>query len=195
MRKMRKVLIPFFLLLSSMWAIAGAKNAGGSDPVAGTPSAIPPTPGVQHAEQFSGADWCAQIVAAQAALPPSGGVIDARSLPAGMCAGGLTLGTLTKPVYLELGRGTYAVQRTVTISSGSQIHGLGSLGAGAFPTYIAATGKFPSNTPLVQFDPANVCFGCVLQNVGLTCSSVAGCTGIDMGLSQENTLEIGRAHV
>ncbi len=143
---------------------------------------------VQHAERFSGSDWCAQIVAAQAALSPDGGVIDACSLPPGTCAGGLTLGTMTKPVYLELGRGTYAVQRTVTINSGSQIHGLGSLGAGVFPTYIAATGKFPSNTPLVQFDPVNVCFGCVLQNVGLTCSSVTGCTGIDMGLAQENTL-------
>lgn len=168
------------LLLSMTGPLAAPLSAAG--PAQATAA------GVQHAERFSGTDWCSQVGAAEAALPPSGGVVDARALPPGTCSGGLTVGAPAKPVYLELGRGTYAVQDKVVITTGSQLHGLGALGSGAFPTYIAATGKFPASTALVQFDPVNVCYGCVLHNVGLTCSSVRGCTGIDMGRAQENTL-------
>lgn len=178
MSSVRRSCITLLLFLSMALAASGQ----------GANSSNQASPGVQHAERFSGADWCAQIVAAQAALPASGGVIDARSLPAGTCAGGLTVGAPSKPVYLELGRGTYAVQDKIVITTGSQIHGLGALGSGAFPTYLAATGRFPAGTTLLQFDPVNVCYGCVLHDIGLTCSSFPGCTGIDMGRAQENTL-------
>lgn len=173
-----------------------ASNSSPALAAVGTGGALPGWAGakaadnVQLADQFSGADPCAKITAAQAALPSTGGIVDGRGFQGTVatCSAGFTVGSSTKPVLLLLGAVILPVQNSVVISTGSGIVGQSPLSSGAFPTYIDATGTFPTSTPVIQFDATNVGFGIRLENVGITCSSISGCVGIDTGKAQENTL-------
>lgn len=86
---------------------------------------IVPAQTVQHAEKFPGADAGEKIARCMAALPPQGGVCDARELSGKQTsANGFTVGEPGKPVQLMLGPVTLAVGGTVHVQRGSSIVGL-----------------------------------------------------------------------
>jgi len=137
---------------------------------------------------FSGADACAQINAAQAALPAHGGVVDARGFQGVItCAASFSVGTATQAVQLLLGSVELKVQTTVTLAQGSQITGLSGGGgsSGTTPTTISAGASFPANTVLVQWNTTGTSDGIKLSDLQVNCNSVNGSVGIDTNNSQD----------
>jgi len=100
---------------------------------------------------FSGANASAKIAACVAALPPKGGVCDARDL-----AGTPTLSpmTIAKPVELIFGSGTFQVTGTITFQN---VHGAGIAGAGAVKGFSGGTNfVWMGNLTDPMFDLKNV---------------------------------------
>jgi hypothetical protein len=95
--------------------------------------------GVVMADQYTGADACAKITAAVAALPSGGGTIDARSFTGDQtCASNIVLGSTTKPVTLLLGNSRLIISTSpaITIHNGSKV--LGTSQKASFINYQAA---------------------------------------------------------
>jgi hypothetical protein len=148
---------------------------------------------VVYADTQPGADACAKITAAQALLPSTGGVVDARGFEGAQpaCSGGFTVGGLNQYVQLLLGSTLLDVQGQVNINAGSSISGIGATGNGTFaPTTIQATGSFPPNTVLIQYESHGPSPGIRLQDVRIDCHQITGCKGIDLGGAQdENSIK------
>ena len=80
---------------------------------------------VQHAEKFPGADAGEKIRNCMAALPPQGGICDARELSGQQTASaGFTVGQPAKPVELMLGPVTLSTKGTIYVQTKSSIVGV-----------------------------------------------------------------------
>lgn len=116
---------------------------------------ILPAQTVQHADKFSGADAGEKIAKCIAALPPQGGVCDARELSGQqMAASGFTVGTPDKPVELLLGPVTLTARSTIHVQAKSSIVGMPA-GAGIGSNQSATVVQAGDNTSLgavVQVD-------------------------------------------
>jgi hypothetical protein len=103
---------------------------------------IASTQTVQQAEKFPGADAGEKIAKCMAALPPQGGVCDARELSGKQAsASGFTVGDADKPVQLMLGPVTLATKGTIHVQARSSITGMpAAMGIGTFqsPSMIQA---------------------------------------------------------
>src|SRR5579883_2090197 len=81
---------------------------------------------VTMCDQFSGANAGAKIIAAVAALPPTGGTVDCRGLERPQSApNGFGVGGIDAPVTLLLGGTVLTVGAPIQLFSGSHIRGLG----------------------------------------------------------------------
>ncbi len=90
------------------------------------------------AEKFQGEDAGAKIVACMGALPPSGGVCDARQLGGQQrSSSGFTVGTSTKPVQLLLGAIELVVSKPIYVQARSSLIGMAS--ASGIGVYQGAT--------------------------------------------------------
>ena len=103
---------------------------------------IPSAQTVQLADKFSGGDAGEKIAKCMAALPPQGGVCDARELSGKQAsASGFTVGDADKPVHLMLGPVTLATKATIHVQARSSITGMpAAMGIGNFqsPSMIQA---------------------------------------------------------
>src|SRR5262252_9236876 len=80
---------------------------------------------VQHAEKFPGVDAGEKIRNCMAALPPQGGICDARELSGQQTANaGFTVGQPGKPVELMLGPVTLSTKGTIYVQTKSSIVGM-----------------------------------------------------------------------
>lgn len=77
------------------------------------------------ADRFAGADACAKIAAAIAALNPAGGTVDARGIQGAQSCAADPIGALAKPVTLLLGSATITSSATWTLASNLTIRGAG----------------------------------------------------------------------
>lgn len=122
---------------------------------AATSVASPPT--VQYAEKFPGTDAGEKIAHCLSALPPKGGVCDARELSGPQrAAQGFTVGEPDKPVELMLGPVTLAVGGTIHLQRRSSIVGMPA-GAGIGSDQSASVIQAADNSTLsavVQIDGA-----------------------------------------
>ncbi len=110
---------------------------------------------VQHAEKFPGPDAGEKIRNCMAALPPQGGICDARELSGQQSASaGFTVGMPGKPVELMLGPVTLNTRGTIHVSDKSSIVGMPA-GAGIGGDQSASMIKAADGTALaavVQVD-------------------------------------------
>jgi Right handed beta helix region len=110
---------------------------------------------VQHADKFPGADAGEKIAMCMAALPPQGGICDARELSGQQkSALGFTVGGADKPVQLMLGPVTLAIRETIHVQARSSITGMPS-GTGIGSTRSPSTIQAADGTTLsavVQMD-------------------------------------------
>jgi hypothetical protein len=110
---------------------------------------------VQHAEKFSGSDAGQKIAQCIAALPPQGGVCDARELSGQQtAASGFTVGGPNKPVELVLGPVTLLTGATIHVQAKSSIVGMpasAGIGSDQSPTVIKAADNTALST-VVQLD-------------------------------------------
>ena len=136
---------------------------------------------IQFAEQFSGADASAKIQAAIAALPPNGGVVDARNLHDIISCGGSThIDPGTKTVQLWLGPYNYYVSQ-ISLRNGFSIIGYGSPGgvpnspgAGTTLTSCSTSSEVFTLGPYNGHSATNV----FLSNFGIFGpGNTTGCTG------------------
>jgi len=137
---------------------------------------------------FTGADACAQINAAQAALPARGGVVDARGFQGVItCAGTFSIGSTTQGVTVLLGAAEFRIQSPVNIFQGSRLLGIsgGSGNTGTTPTIISAGASFPTSSVLLQWNAPGTADGIMVSDLQLNCASVAGCIGMDINNSQD----------
>jgi hypothetical protein len=102
----RSILVPLFLALFGS-ALGQSFPGQGQGALWTAPGNLGSTPAVVYADAFTGSDPCAQINAAIAALPPTGGVVDARAFQGGP----LTCASNPFPVAANLG--TISVSTTV----------------------------------------------------------------------------------
>ena len=111
-------------------------------------SALSPAQTVEHADKLSGADAGEKIAKCMAALPPQGGVCDARELSGQQMAGsGFTVGTPDKPVELLLGPVTLTTRSTIHVQAKSSIVGMPA-GAGIGSYQSATVIQAADNTAL-----------------------------------------------
>jgi len=119
--------------------------------------AVLPAQTIQYAEKFIGADAGEKIARCMAALPPQGGVCDARELSgAQTAASGFTVGGPDKPVQLILGPVTLAVGGTIHVQRRSSIVGMpaaAGIGSDQSPSVIQAAGN-SALSAVVQVDGA-----------------------------------------
>jgi hypothetical protein len=112
---------------------------------------------VQHAERFRGADAGEKVAQCIAALPPQGGVCDARELSGQQTArSGFTVGTAGKPVELMLGPVTLMMGGSIHVQAKSSIVGMPAA-SGIGSDQSATVIKAADNTALaavVQVDGA-----------------------------------------
>jgi hypothetical protein len=147
---------------------------------------------VQHAEKFPGADAGEKIAKCIAALPPQGGICDARELSGKQTASaGFTVGEPAKPVQLMLGPVTLTTSSTVHIQAKSSITGMPAamgIGADQPPSLIKAA----DNTALkavVQLDGAMA----VLQDLTVDGNKKAAPKGgVAILVNQANRVEMFR---
>lgn len=150
---------------------------------------------VVYAPAFSGADPCAQINAAIAALAPPGGIVDARGFQGTQaCASNPFNGI---GVDVELLLGAVSIQTTVpwvTPSAHSVvILGSGRGGSGHGTTIFAASG-FPSTCdsltsgcPVVRLGDGTAAFGHRIENLVIDCNNRPGCIGLYSNNIQEQS--------
>jgi Right handed beta helix region len=110
---------------------------------------------VQHAEKFPGADAGEKIAKCIAALPPQGGVCDARELAGKQTASaGFTVGEAAKPVELMLGPVTLTTKGTIHVQAKSSIIGMpAGMGIGTDqPATVIKAADDPALSAVVQLD-------------------------------------------
>src|SRR5262249_6465347 len=112
---------------------------------------------VQHAEKFPGADAGEKIGRCIAALPPQGGICDARELSGRQSASaGFTVGEPAKPVQLMLGPITLATAGTIHVQAKSSMTGMPAamgIGTDQPPSVIKAADNTALNA-VVRLDGA-----------------------------------------
>lgn len=110
---------------------------------------------VQHAEKSPGADAGEKIRNCMAALPPQGGICDARELSGQQTASaGFTVGAPGKPVALMFGPVTLTTRGTIHVADKSSIVGMpagAGIGGDQSPTVIRAADNSALNA-VVQMD-------------------------------------------
>ncbi len=125
---------------------------------------LSPAQTVQRTEQFQGNDAGAKIAQCIAALPPQGGICDARELSGSQAAAaGFTVGTANKPVELMLGPVTLVTAGTIHVQAKSSIVGM-SAAAGIGSDQSATVIKAADNTALGAVVQVDGPFG-VLQDL------------------------------
>jgi len=88
---------------------------------------------VVYADLQPGADWCAKVTAAEALLPSTGGIVDARGLlGAQNCAGGLTV--TNNAISILLGATTLSFSAPINFN-GAQFLGVGTKSTILIPTF------------------------------------------------------------
>lgn len=145
---------------------------------------------VVKADQQTGADACEQITAAQALLPSTGGLVDARGFQGSLSAcpttdsvgGGFTIGGASKPVTLLTGKATFTVNAPVIIG-GSSSHVIGS-GSGQQTIFFQGA-SFPANTPVLQIGNGSVLASATFENLNVNCNVVANSIGAENAWGQE----------
>jgi hypothetical protein len=184
--------------ITGIFPLAGNNNFSGTNTHSGTETfsgtlRVANLNNVVFADQQAGADVCAKITAAEALLPSTGGVVDARGFQGTQtaCSSGFNVGANGKGVTLLLGYVTIPVSGQVFVWGGSGIVCPASNNAGVFPCFIEASVTFPINTTLVQLDNTQVTFSITLQNLGIGCQGITGCRGVDTGSLQDTGLLTG----
>jgi hypothetical protein len=112
---------------------------------------------VQHAEKFSGADAGEKIARCLAAVPPQGGICDARELSGRQtAAAGLTVGGPGKPIELLLGPVTLITGATIHVEAKSSIVGMpAAMGIGSDqPASVVKAAGNTSLNAVVELDGA-----------------------------------------
>lgn len=126
---------------------------------------------------WTGADACAWIASAQTDLPATGGIIDATGVtPTATCAGGITLGTATKPIWLQLGNVILTVNGQVQVLCSNC--GITGVSYGSSTTILQGA-SFPSNTPVVQLGAASIITGSTVTQVRVNCNGAANSIGFE----------------
>jgi hypothetical protein len=154
--------------------------------------ATSPAQTIQYAEKFTGADAGEKIARCIAALPPQGGVCDAREL-SGMqtAANGFAVGESGKPVQLMLGPVTLAVGGTIHVQRRSSIVGMpaaAGIGSDQSPSVIQAAGN-SALSAVVQVDGALA----VLQDLTVDGNKKAAPKGgVGILVSEANRAEMFR---
>jgi hypothetical protein len=144
------------------------------------------TPVIYFADQQTGADACAKIVNAEAQLPSTGGIVDARGFQGiQLCAGTFAIGSTTQAVQLLLGNATFIVQNQVGIFQGSELKGTAANGTAA--SVIQASSSFPTSTVLLQFQSGSVGDAIRVRDVQLSLQQAVGSIGIDLGETQDQS--------
>lgn len=168
--------------LSSLAGQINFINLRTGQSVVGGDFSAPSYNNVIEANAQAGSDACAKINAAEAALPSTGGAIDARGFQGTQtCAG--TIGPLTKMGKLTLGSATFLVQSPVIIESQAvTVEGGGwqAEQTGGSQSVIQAGTSF-SGTDVIQIggNNANVS-GTNISHLQVNCNSLAGTNGIGL---------------
>jgi hypothetical protein len=157
--------------------------------------AISPAQTVQNVGKFTGADAGEKIARCMAALPPQGGVCDARELAgAQTAASGFTVGGPDQPVQLMLGPVTLAVAATVHVQRRSSIVGMpaaSGIGTDQSPSVIQAAGNSALRA-VVQLDGAFA----VLQDLTVDGNKKSASKGgVGILVSKANRAEMFRVTV
>jgi hypothetical protein len=147
---------------------------------------------VQHAEKFPGADAGEKIARCIAALPPQGGICDARELSGKQTANaGFTVGEPAKPVQLMLGPVTLSTAGTIHVQAKSSITGMPAamgIGTDQPPSVIKAADNSALNA-VVQLDGAMA----VLQDLTVDGNKKgAPKGGVAIFVNQANRVEMFR---
>ena len=174
--------------VTANWNFSGTTAFSGSSTHTGTET-FANINNVIFADQQAGADACAKITAAEALLPTAnGGVVDARGFQGtqAVCAGGFAVGSTTKPVQLLLGASVIQVQAQVTVAIGSEIDGISANNGANVSSAIKAAGTFAGGA-LIQFQNSGNSGAVQLSDLQVQCANIAGCTGVDLGVSQDLT--------
>jgi hypothetical protein len=148
---------------------------------------------VESAERFRGATWAEQINDAVAALPASGGTVDAR----GVCLHGtlgtadtnVVLGSDTRKIRLTLGTCTYPLGAHIILYfPNTEVGGMGmrvSGNSGTTITYAGSGAGFRYGGSLQNTGVLDV----FLHDLSITGDGTAGSVGIDMTYALASTLE------
>lgn len=150
--------------------------------------------GVQHAGKFPGADAGEKISRCIAALPPQGGVCDARELAGSQSsAGGFTVGAPGQPVELLLGPTVLLTRSTIRVQAKSSIVGMpAAMGIGSDQP--ASVIKAAANTSLpvvIELDGAMS----VLQDItvdGNKSATASGSSTTAILVNKANRVEMFR---
>jgi hypothetical protein len=124
---------------------------------------------------------------AEAALPSTGGVVDARGLQGvQVCSGTFSVGSATQSVQLLLGNVTFIVTNQVGIFQGSELKGIGANGTAASIIQAAVPG-FPASTALLQFQSGSIGDAIRVRDVQINPHQATGSIGIDLGQTQDQS--------
>ena len=123
---------------------------------------------IVHADRQAGADACAKITAAEALLPSTGGIVDARGFQGvqSACSDGFTVGSSSRAVTLLLGATSIPVNGQVLLN-GSGSHIYGQPGA----SYFLEGGRFPSSTPIVQIGTGTIITAASVEGIAIDCNN------------------------
>jgi hypothetical protein len=163
-------------------------------------STISPSPSIIDATVFSGADACAKIAAALAALPPDSsgnlsGTVDARGFVGTQHCGSnpfnLTTGLFTGQATVLLGAALYQATTTWIIPNRSRVLGIGAAVSTTGNTVIQWTGS-TGNVPVVQLGSGTSAnFGVFVGDLTIDCKAnvptLSGMTGLLNAISQEES--------
>jgi hypothetical protein len=148
---------------------------------------------VETADRFRGATWAEQINHAVAALPATGGTVDAQ----GLCLNGtlatadtnVVLGGDTRKVRLTLGTCTYPLgAHSILYFPNTEVGGMGMKVAGNDGTTITYTGSRAGFNYGGSLSNAGV-YNVFLHDFSIVGDQTAGSIGIDMTYALVSTLE------
>lgn len=161
--------------------LSGYLTVAGSSTFTGLASFKSTGNNVQYADQFPGADSAAKVNAAIAALPASGGTVDARGLTGAQAMGSnISLGSDTKPVTLLLGNATITrgVGAQFLYFNQSHVIGVGGfVASGAAATSIV--GKSGDTAAAFVYGGTGQPAGLLFQDFQVLNNTGAGSIGID----------------
>jgi hypothetical protein len=146
---------------------------------------------MESAARFEGATWAEQVNAAVAALPATGGIIDAQELclrrALAAADTNIVLGSNQKTVRLELGSCTYPLgAHRILYFSNTEVGGMGmSVPTGTTMTYTGSGAGFSYGGPL----HSTVVYGVFMHDFAITGDGTLGSVGIDMTYALTSTLE------
>jgi hypothetical protein len=148
---------------------------------------------VLYADQFPGSTADAQIAAALAALPSTGGIVDARGLTGAQSCSANPFASYTGSGVLLLGAATFTCSAQWTIPNRFQVYGIGRPATTQQNTVLVAGSNFPTGTAVISLgNSPGPNFGVRVENLGVDGNNIVGVIGFQNLYSQE---ESGWSHV